>query len=129
MSKKTVRNEEELGKAIKDNTIEIEIESDELGKKVLRIKATGAVAWGACIVALGVAVAAVIGTIATGGTAAPVTIPASLAFAAPAVATLGVPVATTAIGIAVAGGGVGILNQLREYDLEQKDGKVILKKK
>lgn len=42
----------------------------------------------------------------------------------------GTSIATAAIGIAVAGGGVSVLNKLREYDIkEQGPEHVILRKK
>ena len=114
--------ESELGKALKNGDETLEIEGD-LAKKVLRIKATGKVAWVVAIGALGVAVVAVI---STGGTAAPV---ASVGIA-PAIAVLGIPSATSAVLIAVAAGGVGVLNSLRKYKIVDKsENKVVLVKK
>jgi len=122
-------NEKELGKALKEERDEIEIEGD-LVKKVIKIRVTGKVAWGACFTALGVAVAAAIATTATGGTSAPI----SGLVAAPALAgttaILGTGATVSAIAIAVAAGGVGALNKLREYDMEKiSDTKVLLHKK
>lgn len=69
-------------------------------------------------------------TISTAGTA---TVPSAFV-AAPAVVTvssfLGMPTAISAIGIAIAGGGVGALNKLRGYRVEKvSDEKIILHKK
>lgn len=80
--------------------------------------------------ALGVVVAAIIATIATGGVAAPVTSVALMATAPVACSTLGLPVALSAVAIAVAGGSIEILNLLREYEIEKiSDTKSILRRK
>ena len=121
----SVSNEQELGKAIKNDEIEIEVSSDKLGKQVLKIKATGVVAWAVAIGAIGVAVTAILVAPATGGTSVPV---AGL-IAAPAVGVLGISAAYSAIAIAVAAGGVGALNKLRNYQVEKRDGKVVLIRK
>lgn len=114
-----IKTEEELGEALKNNQDEIEIEGD-LTKKVLRIKATGAVAWAIAIGAIGIAVAIVIGS---GGTGAPV----SGIVGVGAVSILGVSTASSAVLIAVAAGGVGALNSLRKYKIVSKsDNKVVL---
>ena len=115
-----ITSEKELGKALKENQDTIVIEG-ELGEKVIRIKATGKVAWVIAIAALVVAV-----PMAMSG----VGIAASGITATGAVAVLGAGATTSAIAIAVAAGGVGALNKLRKYRLEKKDGtRVILHKK
>lgn len=53
----------------------------------------------------------------------------SAAAAPAAIAVLGTGATVTAIGIAVAAGGVGALNSLRNYKLEKRDGKTVLIKK
>lgn len=79
---------------------------------------------GSCI---GIAAAAVIASPATGGVSG--VVGGTAAFAATAAALGGTSIAT-AIGIAVAGGGVSVLNKLREYDIkEQGTEHVILRKK
>lgn len=121
--------EKELGEALKrgDSTIEIEL---DLTKKVLKIKTMEKGAWTLCVTAIGIAVVWGVVTISTAGTAS-----APSAFVAtPAVATvvgfLGMPTAISAIGIAIAGGGVGALNKLRGYRIEKvSDEKIILHKK
>jgi len=125
--------EKELAEAIRNEENEIVIEGD-LSNKVIRIKATGAVAWGACVVGIGAVVALTIATVGSGGTATPITLPilgTTLLTTAPiAVTTMGLPAAVSAVGIAVAGGGVGILNQLRDYKMVRiGKGKVILYRK
>ncbi len=121
--------EKELGEALKrgDSTIVVEF---ELANKVIRIKATEKGVWALCVTAIGVAVVFGVVTISTAGTA---TVPSAF-IATPAIATvsgfLGMPTAISAIGIAIAGGGVGALNKLRGYQLEKvSDEKVILHKK
>ena len=120
----TVRTNEELGHAVKNGESTIIIEGD-LKDKVLRIKATGKVAWGVAIGAIAVAVIAVLAAPETGG----VSLTSSLVAAPAAAATLGMPAATAAVGIAVAAGGVGALNKLRDYSIvEETSSHVVLKK-
>jgi hypothetical protein len=117
-----ISNEADLGEALKNDQDTIEIEGD-LKNKVLKIKATGNVAWVIAIGAIGIAVTLLI---ATGGTGAP----ASGIIGGGAVAVLGLPTAISAISIAVAAGGVGVLNSLRRYKIaEQSNGKLVLKRK
>ncbi len=129
-----IDNEKDLGNAIKNGEQCIEVEG-ELGQKVFRIKAVGAVAWAVAIGGLTVAVAASIATLATGGAGAPATVPVTTAGLVPAATVLGgtgvsgVAVAASAATIAVAGGGVGTLNKLRNYKMEKQGDRVILKKK
>lgn len=119
-----VRTEKELGEALKNNQDRIEIEGD-LSKKVIKIKATGKVAWLVASGAIAVAVIAVLATPATGGTSNV----AHFVAAPVAAATLGVSVTGSAIAIAVAAGGIGALNKLRKYSLEKNaDGSITLKK-
>lgn len=119
-----VRTEKELGEALKNNQDRIEIEGD-LSKKVIKIKTTGKEAWAVACGAIAVAVIAVLASPATGG----VSNVAHFAVAPVAAATLGVSVAGSAIVIAVAAGGIGALNKLRGYSLEENaDGSITLKK-
>ena len=114
-----ISTEKELGEALKNNQVSIEIEGD-LSKKVLKIKATGTVAWAVAIGAIGIAVVITVGS---GGTAAP----AAGVVGIGAVSVLGISAATSAVAIAVAAGGVGALNSLRQYKIVSKgDNKVVL---
>ena len=122
-----INNEEDLADAIKNEQDTIEIEGD-LGKKVLKIKATGKAAWIIAFGAIGVAVLGIMYPVPE-----PTTQVASKAFAmtagASAVAILGAGTAATAISIAVAAGGVGALNKLRAYKIESTDNtRVVLKR-
>lgn len=125
----TASNEEELGKALKNNESAIEIEVD-LQKKILKIRATEKATWALCATAIGVAAAAVTATIATGGTASPATVPSALVSVPVVTTTLGLPTAISAVMIAVFGGGIASLNKLRSYRMERTaDGRMFLYKK
>lgn len=117
--------EADLGKALKGEQNTIEIEGD-LKNKVLRIKATGAVAWGIAIGAIGIVVYGVMATPATGGGSA-----VFAGFTATgAVSILGASATYSAIAIAVAAGGVGSLNKLRKYKIVEKTAnKLVLKRR
>ena len=121
-----VHNVKDLVNAILNGEIEIEIKGP-IKNVIIKIKATGVVAWGVVIGAIGIAAAAVIASPATGGVSG--VVGGTAAFATTA-ALGGTSIATAAIGIAVAGGGVSVLNKLREYDIkEQGTEHVILRKK
>ena len=109
-----VHNVKDLVNAILNGEIEFEIVGP-LKEVVIRIKAKGAVSWGVAICAIGIAVVAVLASPATGGVSG--VVGGTAAFAATA-ALGGTSIATAAIGIAVAGGGVSVLNKLREYDIK-----------
>lgn len=117
-----IKNEKELGEALKNEQDTIEIEGD-LSRKVMTIKATGKVAWAVAIGAIGIAVILAVGS---GGTAAPV----SGAVGIGAVSVLGLPAALSAVAIAVAAGGVGALNSLRRYKVVRQEGnKLVLSRR
>ena len=112
-----MRTEKELGEALKREEDTITIEGD-LVNKVIKIHGTGKTAWGLTIGAIGVAVVSVLATVATAGTSTPATGSAALISGG------------AAVSIAVAAGGVGALNKLRDYNLTKiNDNKVILKRK
>ncbi len=123
---------EELGKAIKNKEDTIEIEGD-LKNKVIRIKATGKVAWGVCAASLAVAITACLATLPTsmvnpaGGAASFVS---GISATGVATAMLG-SAAVPAVMIGVAAGGIGALNTLRDkYKIVEKNKKSIkLKRK
>lgn len=126
-----VRTIKELVEQLLKGAGEIKIEGD-LIKKIIKINATGGVAW---IIACGAVAVAVLAV--TAAPAAAVVPPAeagvaafAAAGAAPAVAILGMPAAIAAVSMAVAGGGVGVLNKLREYKIvEKSDSRLVLRKK
>ena len=116
-----VTTEEELTNAIKNNEDTIEIEGN-LANKTIRIKATGKIAWAIAIAAIAVAVGGILLIPASGGTSSV----ASGAAISGAVSILGGKVTLSAITIAVAGGGIGILNKLRKYRIEKVSEKHII---
>ena len=116
MGRMRVSTEQELGNAVKGNAESIEITGD-LRKKVLRIKATGKVAWAVAIGAIAISIVGILVSPASGGASAA----AGFAAAPAAVAALGAPVAFSAIAIAIAAGGVGALNKLRKYKVVSQD--------
>lgn len=126
-------NNDELNAAMKSGANTNEIEGD-LVKKVIRLKATGNVAWAIALGCIGLAVIALItslpATVATGGLATPAEALVVSSAVAPAVAILGLDVAMMAVGLAVAAGGVGALTRLRsDYKIiEQAPDRVVLQK-
>lgn len=118
----SIKTEDQLGKALKEGKDIIEIEGD-LVNKVIKIKATGKIAWAVAIIAIALAVLALL---ISGGVSAS----ASGIVEFSAVSILGLPTTLSAISIAVAAGGVGVLNSSREYEIEsQTDNLLLLKRK
>lgn len=109
-----VEDEKDLGRKVKNGESTIEVEGDLAGK-IIRIKVTGDVAWLVCVGAIGVALASTLMAPATAG----VSEVASLVAGSVAATTLGVSTTVTAVLIAVGGGGVGVLNKLRDYKMEK----------
>lgn len=123
-----INNPDELAKAIErgDNSIEISI---ELGKKIIRIKATKTAATIVAIGAVGVAMYAVISAPAA-GPAVPIQGLVASEGAAVAVAVWGIPATIAAVSMAVAVRGTSVLKKLRnDYDMEEKEDMYVLKKK
>jgi hypothetical protein len=120
----------ELGKAIKEQQNEIEIEGD-IKNHIVRIRAVGKVAWVIAVGAIAVAITAIIATAGSGGTSSPLSVPATGVAYLLAAGTLGgVSTVAAAIGIGVAAGGVGALTTLRRgYKLVQDAGQTKLIKK
>lgn len=126
----TVKTEKELADAMKrgDDTIEIE---GNLAKQIIRIRATGKIAWAIALGTLSIAVYAAITTMGTGGATLPVTGTASLASGFTTIAILGASATSSAIAIAIAFGSVGVLIMLRERykEVSRTENKLILKRK
>ena len=122
---KTVFTEKELGEELKNDPDEIIIEGD-LKNKVIKIKATGKVAWAVCAGCFAIAIPLAIVAVGTGGTSAVV----SASFLVPATAVLGISTVISVITIGVAGGGLAVLNNLRKYKIKPLDSsKILLSKK
>lgn len=128
-----VKNEKGLGKALKDKENCIELEFD-LFKRVFKLKAVGDKAWIVAISFIAIAAATIIIIVISGGAAAPVAIPVTTAGLIPASIALGggsagISLATSAVAIAVSGGGVSSLNRLRKYKLKKEGGRYFLTRK
>ena len=125
-----VKNEKELADAIKSKKDVIVIKGD-LSKKVIKIKATGKVAWVIAFGAIAVAIVAILATASSGGTIGPVTIPTATLFAGEAIAIWGLPTTIAAISLCVAAKSKNALKSL--YDdykiIEQKDNYVKIRRK
>ena len=139
---KTVKTAKELGLAIKSNEEYIYVEGD-LKNKVIRIKATGKIAWALAAGSLAAAITCYLAIPATTTVSTTVAGPAgtivgsAIPFTGSAVAStvvasaLGIKATAVAIGIGVACGGVGGVISLRDkYKIESKSDKgIILKRK
>ena len=122
-----IDNEKDLGKALNEDQDTIEIEGS-LKDKVIKIKATGKVAWVIAIGAIGVAVVAILYPVPEPATQTGAKGIAALTGGA-AVGILGAGTAMSAIAISVASGGVAALNKLRGYKIISNSGdKLVLKK-
>lgn len=120
-----VRNAKELGEAIKGGADTIEIEGD-IAKKVIRIRATGKVAWVVAFGALGLAGASYF---LAPTPAAPATLTMNALAAPAAVSILGVSTTAAAISVALAAGGVAALTKLRKYkEVSRGPNKIVLKR-
>ncbi len=111
-----VRTEQELAKALKQQQSMIEIEGD-LGKKVVRIKAVGGVAW---VTVIGFAVVSAVAIWVLG--------PPALIGATPAVAALGVGATITLAGLVRYDGPSGVEVLRSQYTVEESSGVVILRR-
>ena len=117
-----VENEKELGKALKNDEEEIELEGI-LAKKIKKIYQLDQAAWGLCLICLAIAVTTLLAAPAPSG----ISVAFTLAAETPAVAVIGLPSAVTAILAAAAGGGVGVLVKLRKRKMQQlKNGHIVL---
>ena len=117
-----VKDEKELGKALKNEEEEIELRG-ELAKKMKKIYQLDQTLWCLCLVCLAVTVTALLAAPATAGTSTVV----SLTAGTPAAAIIGIPSAVSAVLTAAAGGGIHILSRMRRRMMKQLDnGHIIL---
>ena len=128
---RTVTTEKELAKAVQDDLDTIVIEGD-LASKTIKIKATGKAAWAIAFGAISLAAYSIafgaislaayslIATLGTGGATAPATATSGLIAGGAAVTVLGSATTASAIAVAVAAGGVGVLSKLRSYKIVEK---------
>ena len=132
-----VKTEEELGKALEDDSVEIVIENPVLGKIVIKIKKAGNVKWVIAAGAIAVAVIAIVlmvPTLASGPAAPPaegVLALVATTTASSAVAILGAAATIAAIKICLRSKSTKVLSKLRDqYDItENRNGIVVLKRK
>lgn len=120
-----ITDEKELRQALQDGTDSIEIEGN-LKDKVVRIKASGKVAW---VIALGAIAVAVI--VALPHTLANISNANKVLVETPTSAPhLGLGVVWSLVGIAVVATTFAMLNKFRGYKLEKvSDTRIILRKK
>lgn len=136
---RTVTSEKELGNALKNHEEEIRVEGD-LAAKTFVIHATGKAAWivasGCLVIAIAAGIAMLVPdpaepievaatAMGLGGAVTSFVAPTAIAVTtAPALmAGISAPgVAVAALSIGIAGGGIGVLNNLRGYRLNRVDG-------
>lgn len=123
-----VINEKDLGKAIKEKKKIIEIRG-VLKDRVYSIKSVEKSIWNECMTQIGMAVLFLQEMTKADGITTPVSVLTGTPILEKIVAILGISNAFSSITIAMAGGGVGILNQLRKYQIEQMtEEKIILRR-
>ena len=117
-----VQNEQELGNAVKQEESCIELEG-KLASHVKKLMNLNMALWVFSLTTLSVAVLALMQAPATAGVSGIISIVAGTS----AASILGVDTVIAAVSIAVAGGGISILQKLRKYRLTYgKNGKIIL---
>lgn len=126
-------NAQELGQAIENNQNEITVEGD-LARKVIRIIATGKVAWVIAFGAVAVAIIAILNmpmAAATGPTGLIAEGVVLSTAAIGAVSTLGVSATVAAVSIGVGARNKSVLSKLRnKYTITKiNNSKIILKRK
>lgn len=109
---------EELAQAIKNNEKDIFICDAKLKDGSLTIITTGKIAWAIAIAAIGVAVASFFMAPGPGAVSA-------AALTAGSAGILGLSASGVAIGVAIAAGGVGVLNSLRDYKVVENNDKYL----
>lgn len=130
---KTVKSAKELGEAIKNKEEYIYIEGD-LKNRIIKIKATGKIAWAIAGVAIASAVglylsapATAVVTAPAGGVGSVVSFGGSAAAAGAATTILGINATAVAMSVAIAAGGIGAINLLRDdYKIVRNDNKGML---
>lgn len=127
------KKEKEFADAVKNHEDEIIVEGD-LKNGVLRIHATGKVAWGVCASALAAAIVFYLATPATTIETTPVggavALTGGFVMSAASAAVLGSAI-VPAIVVGVCAGGIGVWNTVRnEYEIiEKNDSYLKLKRK
>lgn len=119
----TVKSAKELGEEIRNGADTIEIEGD-LAKKIIRIRATGKVAWVVAFGAITVAAASVL----LAPTPAELPVMTANFIAAPAaISILGASAALAAVSVALGARSVAALTKLRRYkEVSRADSHLVL---
>jgi cellulase/cellobiase CelA1 len=115
-----IETEKELADALNKKQESFEIEG-ALKDNVLKIKNTGMATWMVALSAISFASSAALTTTKVGKIVTPLTLPIATFTAIGAIPILGIPATTSAIAIAVASGGIGVLHRLRKYKIIQND--------
>lgn len=120
-----------LAAAVKRGESSIEVVGD-LAKKIIKIKATGPVAWAIASATIVIAGTAAFATLKAGKSPPVIAVGAVASFipAAGAVSILGPSTALAAISLVIAAGGIGPLSAIRsQYEIaDQSEGRVLLRK-
>ena len=118
-----VHNENEFGEAVREGDERIELEGD-LASKVKKMYKINLALWNFCLVCLAVAIIALMQVPVTGGTSGI----GSMVSGTPAAAILGTETVVSVAMIAVAGGGIRVLYNLRrDYRMVTgKNGRIII---
>ena len=121
-----VKDEKELAQAIKNNVDYIEVEGG-IKDFFIKVKGTGKIAWTLCIGCLAIAAAATAYMVTKEDGDIKKTAVAAISATA-AAGILGPTTAATCVMMAVAAGGVDVLNKLREYRIEEQGDRMFLVK-
>lgn len=124
---RTVDNAQDLGKAINEGQEEITIEGN-LANKVIKIKATGKVAWAVAFGAIAVAVVAILAMPAAAPTGAGFEADGAVvaSTASAAVAVLGLSTTIAAVSICLGAKNKEVLDKLyNDYNIVEKNSRYI----
>ena len=121
---RVVKDEKELAQAIKNDVDYIEVEGG-IKDFFIKVKGTGKIAWTLCIGCLAIAAATTAYMVTKEDGDIKKTAVAAISATA---AILGPTTAATCVMMAVAAGGVDVLNKLREYRIEEQGDRLFLVK-
>lgn len=122
-------NERDLGRAIKQKVEKLEIRGT-LKDRVCRIRSIEERQWKACVSQIGMAVVFLQAMTKADGIPTSVSVLTGTPLLEKIAKILGISNAFSAILIAMAGGGIGILNQLRRYQMEcLTEEEIVLRRK
>ena len=121
---RVVKDEKELAQAIKNNVDYIEVEGG-IKDFFIKVKGTGKIAWTLCIGCLAIAAATTAYMVTKEDGDIKKTAVAAISATA---GILGPTTAATCVMMAVAAGGVDVLNKLREYRIEEQGDRMFLVK-